>query len=174
MTAQILIGRPHPNDDGINTTHCIYLSENSRAALLLYNHDLQYGSRGGKPIVWTPSLDNIIEDAILMIAVHVIQDEEIIQILESFGVANTKKLETYKDLLEEQRNALYQKCRDKMEIPKLIISVFYSSSLRMNLSVLKLYKMDIEVCRPIYTQLYSRWSHEVTTIGELEYTDSRF
>ena len=40
MTAQILVGNPHPYHGGINPTHKIYLSESSRPALILIREDI--------------------------------------------------------------------------------------------------------------------------------------
>ncbi len=173
MTAQILIGRGHPNDDGINTSHCLYLSENSRPALLLIKHDL-FASAREKPLVWIPTLESFIDDAILMIAALVLKDQEIVQMLSTFGVTDLTRVEVYQQLQEEQRQTLYQMCRDTLEVPKLIITVFYRSSLRLNLEALAHYKMDIEVCRPVYTQLYSNWTQQVTNKGELTFQDTRF
>ena len=35
LIAQILIGSSHPYDGGINPTHCLFLSENSKPAWVL-------------------------------------------------------------------------------------------------------------------------------------------
>ena len=76
-------------------------------------------------------------------------------------------LELYSDFDEKQRNNLYQKCRELSEFPKLIISVFRTSSIESQLAVLEKYKMDVEVCTPIYSRLYSGWLNETRIEGSL-------
>ena len=168
-TAQILIGSPHPHDDGIIPSHYLFLSENSRPSWQLVKENL-YNEEKNKylKIIWIPTVENMLEDGLLMVAVHVLKNQEILEIANDYSVKlESKRLELYSDLDEEQRNNLYQKCRDLSEFPKLIISVFRSSSIERQLTVLEKYKMDVEVCTPIYSRLYSGWQNETRIEGSL-------
>ena len=85
------------------------------------------------------------------------KNQEILEIANDYSVKlESKRLELYSDLDEEQRNNLYQKCRDLSEFPKIIISVFRSSTIEKQITVLEKYKMEVEVCTPIYSRLNYR------------------
>ena len=168
-TAQIIIGSPHPNDDGIIPSHYLFLSENNMPSWQLVKENL-YNEEKNKylKIVWIPTVENMLEDGLLMVAVHVLKNKEILEIANVYSdKLESKRLELYSDLDEEQRNNLYQKCRELSEFPKLIISVFRSSSIERQLAVLEKYKMDVEVCTPIYSRLYSGWLNETRVEGSL-------
>lgn len=168
MTSQILIGRPHPNDDGIIPTHYLFLSENSRPAWILVHQNINFSKNGHKKITWIPTLENMLEDAFLMVAIHVLENDKVLNLGKSFtSKIDSPRLELYSDLNEEQRNLLYAECKLINNFPKLIISTFKGSHIENTLSILKEYNMDIEVCTNSFSRLYSRWSGEVSTIGSL-------
>ncbi len=168
-TAQILIGEPHPNHDGIIPSHVLFLSENSRPALILERLPAENNKKSEKGgVVWIPTLENMLDDAILMIAVHVLKNPEIIELATSFS----KNLagggcEMYSDLTEEQRSRIYKACRKLKEFPKLVISVFFGSSLSAKLAALEKYQMDVEVCTLTFSRLFSHWSGKSTVTGKL-------
>jgi hypothetical protein len=86
VTASIFVGRGHPNDGGINPSHIILLSENSRPALrLIYLEDKQ------EEIFVIPTVDNMVEDIYLLIATEVM-----------------KQLNPGKKLYTESRKSLYE------------------------------------------------------------------
>jgi len=164
MTAQILIGRGHPNHDGINPTHYLFLSENGAPAWILVNENIFSFNSNRSKITWIPTVENMLEDAILMIAVHVLKDHKISAMFNSFFENDEARIKLY-DLQQTQRNELYQQCREHMEGPKLIISVFQDSSIINQLPVLNQYKMDVEICQPTYTRLYSPWGGNIIEKG---------
>ena len=107
-------------------------------------------------IVWKPTLENMLEDALLMVAIHVMKNKEIIKIAKDYSSKiESQLLELYSDLNNKQRDILYQKCRELSEFPKIIISVFRSSTIEGQITVLEKYKMEVEVCTPTYSRLYS-------------------
>jgi hypothetical protein len=170
MTAQIIIGSGHPNHDGIGPSHYLYLSENSRPAWLLVeqNNFLSSKKRDAK-IVWIPTVEAMLEDALLMIAVHVLKDQGIVELIKSFNkAALSDRLEMYESLEETERKMLYEKCRAITSFPKLILSVFTGSTLMSQLQVIEKYDMDIEVLCPAYARLSSQWSTERMVRGSLE------
>ena len=169
FTAQILVGRPHPNHDGINPTHHIYLSENDRPAWILRSENLLEGERGSiRKITWIPTVENMLEDALLMIAIHVSKNGKIIELAKDFSNnIEADWLEMYSDLEESQRQQLYQECRAIKNYPKIIISVFRGSSIENQLPVLAQYQMDVEVCCASYSRLFSARTNAAKIKGSL-------
>lgn len=167
LTAQILVGTPHPNHGGIYPTHSLFLSENSRPAWILVEAYSGNGF-GNSRITWIPAPENILEDALLMIAIHVCKDDGILELIKSSGTGiESDQVEMYSDTTESQRRQLYKKCREISEFPKIIISIFKGSSIERDLPVLENYTMDVEVCTPIYSRWYSHWQNETRTEGSL-------
>lgn len=169
FTAQITVGEGHPNDDGINPTHYVFLSENSRPAWVLVPENIfNRRKSAARKVTWIPTVENMLEDALLMLAIHVIKDPEVLGLANSLsGDIHSNRLELYSALEDSQRKDLYDKCRDIAGFPKLIVTAFKSSSIESQLPVLEKYNMDVEVCCPIYTRLYSRWNNETRIEGYL-------
>lgn len=122
-----------------------------------------------KRVVWVPTVDDMLEDAFLMIALHVVKDQDLVQMARSFSRAATShRLELYDSFEDAQRRELYEKCRGLTAFPKIILSVFTGSTLMGQLGVIEKYDMDIEVCTPAYARLFSPWSAERMVQGSLE------
>jgi len=170
LTAQILIGKPHPNHDGINPTHYLFLSENDRAAWVLVDQNIFQEEQTSFPkITWIPTVENMLEDALLMIAIHVCKNREIIEHAKGFcAKIQTDRIEMYSDLEESQRKQLYQECRAITDFPKIILSAFRGSTIEKHLSLLEQYKMDAEVCRVSYSRLYSLWTNDTRIEGSID------
>ena len=171
FTAQILIGDAHPNHGGIIPTHFLFLSENDRPAWILVNENI---SNQGKPkdicrIVWIPTVEDMLEDALLMAAIHVAKNPEVIVLAKSFSSrVQQDRLELYSDLNDDQRKELYRKCRMINDFPKLVISVFEGSTVKNQLAILEKYNMDVEVCTVGYSRISSGWREETIIEGSLE------
>lgn len=111
MTAQLLIGGGHLYHGGITPGHYLYLSENSRPALILLPQNISEdsGSKGKGKITWIPTVDNMLEDALLMIAVHVIRDKEVRRLAgEYIKDLDSNRLELYSSISAEDREKLYR------------------------------------------------------------------
>jgi len=164
-SAQIIVGTPHPNHGGIIPDKFINLSENSRPALVLKEED--------KERVWIPTLENTIEDALLMVAYFVVKDEEALDALKSIkDVTGEEHLEMYETFTDEQREKLYmanRKALGKYEDLKIVVTVLEGSLFKKQLPVLEHYDFDMEVCLSIYSRTYSRWRDEVIVTGSLDY-----
>ena len=160
-TAQILIGNGGGYDNGgIIPNGTLFLSENSRPAWIL-----QY--RGPK-ITWIPTLDNMLEDGLLMLAIYVLKDTEIVELAqEYFHTKEVNKAALYDDITEEHRQVLYQKSRSMDWKCKLVISVFNHSHIHPQLSVLNDYPMYLEVCVPIFTRIRSHWDQQLKITGSI-------
>lgn len=170
LTAQILIGSAHPNHDGINPTHYLFLSENHRPAWLLVDQNIFQDDRSGfTKVTWIPTFENMLEDALLMVGINILKNREIIEMAKCvFREIEAKRVELYSNFSESQLNTLYRKCREITNYPKMIISVFKGSTIEKQLAVLEKYKMDVEVCAPIYSRLYSPWTNEVRLEGSFQ------
>ncbi|MBI3039281.1 hypothetical protein HYY75_09590 [bacterium] len=170
LTAQILVGTPHPNHGGINPTHCMFLSENSRPAWVITPLNVFQEDRNVEnKIIWIPTLEDMLEDAFLMIAIHVKRNHEIIEMARSFyAETQSARLELYEHFNDSQRKLLYEKCRQLSDFPKIIISVFETSTIQGQLKIVGKYNMDVEVCCPTYSRLFSEWSNETSIEGSLE------
>lgn len=164
ITASILIGTPHPNHDGIEPSHYLFLSENSRPAWMLVTQNVYpNGAEKQAKITWIPTVEHMLEDAFLMVAVHVAKSPEIIALAQSYsGKADLLELDFYRDFSDEQRLQLYQRCSTLSGLPKLIVSVFRHSAIEPQLVVAQKYRMDIEICCVKYSRLYSGWTNEVS------------
>ena len=172
MTAQILIGSAHPNHNGINPTHNIFLSENDRPALILTGENFfKANQQNAAPITWIPTVEDMLEDALLMIAIHVSRGREIIELAKGFNdKIMDDRLELYFVLDDAQRKQLYTKCRLISDFPKIVISVFRASTMDKQLPILEQYKMDVEVCRVAYSRLRSPWVNDISVQGSLNKT----
>jgi len=167
ITAQILVGSGHPNHDGIEPSHRLYLSENSRPSWSLIAETVSGGPAGSK-VTWIPTLENTLEDALLMIAIHVVRDPEIVELAGQFIRSQENNwVVMYEDVDPVHRELLYQRCRALDNTYKLVVTVLRGSSIYEQLKVFGEYKMDLEICRPDFVRLYSRWLDQIRVEGEL-------
>jgi hypothetical protein len=171
FTSQILVGQKHTYDSGIiNITHTLYLSENSRPAWILTPIDeLNANKQNQQKITWIPTLENMLEDALVMIGLYVLKDKELITLTNQYiKQPNNDFIELYNDVTStDGLQELYNQARKIESSHKIILSVFQGSSIVNQLPVLKNYQNDIEVCKSIFTKEFSLWSNEFEEIGEL-------
>lgn len=141
ITAQILVGEAHVWHGGIINASIIYLYENSRPAWVYKPDD-----RKEENIYWVPTVENMLEDGLLLTAVHIWKNEDIIRTLKAAtGKDSLQQLEIY-DISKEDRNILYEKCRELDNDRKFIISIFNGSTLIGQVGVLAKYKIGHEIC----------------------------
>jgi hypothetical protein len=171
FTCQILIGQKHSYDSGIiNITHTLYLSENSRPAWILSPTDeFKANKQTQQKITWIPTLENMLEDALVMIGLYVLKDKQLISLTNQyFKDANKDFIELYNDVKADDLQELYKQVRKIESSHKMILSVFQGSSIVNQLPVLKYYQHDIEVCKSIFSKEFSLWSRKFEEIGKLE------
>jgi len=152
-TAIILIGRAHHNDSGINPTHLIRLTENSRPALTLQSIDGK-----AEPIIIIPTIDNMVDDIYLMISVFILNE------LNPGKELQTKELKSmYEIFSEQERFGLYEETKaliDKFEI-KVVFNILDGSHLLCQIDNIKQYPNDFEITVPYVKKEYSAWSRKV-------------
>ena len=155
VTATIFVGKAHQNHGGINPTHLILLYENSRPLLVL--RDLE-----NKEPIWRiiPSLENLIEDIYLMVAMFV---------LYKIPPITTKNDES--ELIEiynyEERNDLYEKSKIIIAEDgiKLVINILEGSHLLSLIDKMHTFPCDFEVTLPAKRKEYNIWSNRIETKG---------
>lgn len=158
LTAQMLIGYGHPNDDGINPFNYLFLSENSKLAWILVHQNVFQGQPNNEKIIWIPTVEHTIYDAMLMIAIYICKDKEII---EMSGIdINKKYVCLYSEISKDKLQELYEKCLDFDKYPKIILSIFKGSILKQQAENLTGFNMDLEILTPSFSRLYSRWNNE--------------
>ncbi|MFY0546388.1 hypothetical protein [Brevibacillus sp. H7] len=169
ITAQILIGEAHPNHGGIYPTHVLYLSENSRPSWILTEHNILVESTGNqKPIIWNPTVENMLEDALLMISYYVMKNPLITATMHS-ALEKSKKpyIQLYEAFEQEELPQLYAINKQISCRYKLVINVFEGSTILQQLKVLEEYGMEVEVTIPVYSRSFSRWRNQMGIKGSL-------
>jgi hypothetical protein len=156
-TAVILIGQAHQNDSGINPTHIIQFTENSRPALILKELD---GRNNNKVII--PTLENTIDDIYLIIAVYILKLVNPPKQLDNF-----QKDSLYDILNNEERKKLYEETimTFKNIRLKVVFNILDESHLLNHLEQIKKYPNDFEVTLPAFKKEYNAWSKQVITKG---------
>ncbi|MGG1401583.1 hypothetical protein ABE288_27755 [Bacillus salipaludis] len=171
FTCQILIGQKHSYDSGIiNISHSLYLSENSRPAWILSpTNILDEQNHPQQNITWIPTLENMLEDALVMIGIYVLKNKELTKLANQlFRQPNKNFIELYQDIDSKGLEQLYYQARKIESSHKIILSVFQGSSILKQLPILKHYQNDIEVCKSIFTKEFSLWSRKFEEIGDLD------
>jgi hypothetical protein len=79
LTTQILIGRSHLYQGGLNPSHFAFYSEDDRDVWILVPENIFDSPL--KKITWIPSR-NTIDDFFLMITVHILRDSHIIELFQ--------------------------------------------------------------------------------------------
>jgi hypothetical protein len=169
ITAQLLIGEAHPNHGGIYPTHVLYLSENSRPYWILTEHNiLVESSRNQKPIIWIPTVENMLEDALLMISCYVMKNPNIsVTVSQNLNKRKETWVQLYEAFEKEELARLYAVNRESSARYKLVMNVFEGSTILHQLKVLEKYGMEVEVTLPVYSRSFSMWSNQMMIKGSL-------
>lgn len=170
FTSQILVGQKHSYDGGIiNISHTLYLSENSCHAWILAPTP-EPKEQSQEKIVWVPTVESMLEDALVMIGLYVIKDEQLLSLADQYFQHPKKKnvIQLYDDIKTKDLKELYSQARTIESSHKIILSVFQGSSILKHLPTLKNYQNDIEVCKSIFTKEFSIWNRRYEENGGLD------
>lgn len=119
-------------------------------------------------MTWIPTVENSLEDALLMIGIHVVKDAELVALAGQFIRSKENNwVVVHEDVSPENLSLLYQRCRAMENTFKLVITIMRGSLIGTQLKILEDYSMDVEVCRPEYVRLYSQWLEQTRIEGEL-------
>lgn len=171
VTAQMIIGHGHGEHGAVEPAYYAFLSENGRPAWILVPENItsleQKHVRG--KIVWIPTDSDILEDGLLMIAVHVIREQTVRSVAETtFRNPYLSELQLLKQVSGEARRSLYQMCRSLTMHYKIVMTVFEGSALMPQLQVLKDYSWNVDVHLLKYSRYYSHRANEFITRGTLD------
>ena len=149
LTSFIFIGYSHPNHGGINPTHCISLSENSRPCLVLRNID---GKEIDKVI---PTVECMVDDIYFMIY------NSVLKLYKQDFIFNGKEM--YSLFNSDERNGLYNEVKTKLVNLdlKIVFNILDGSSLLNRIDDIKNYLIDYEVTIPKIRREYSHSTKKV-------------
>ena len=161
VTAQIIVGTTHPYHGGIVGKSALYLWENDRPAWVLTPlfMDGRATRRPQPPVRWNPTVERMLEDALVMVGVYVVRDKALLDLLAGRELDAVKTaLPMYDVFTVAERDALYAGARSIKEWPYLVLTVLDGSTTRNNLAALEHYSMDVDVCLPCDRQARSAWA----------------
>ena len=166
FTAQLLVGQAHPYEGGIyGITHTLQLSENGSPAWILHSTN---GSMK-TTITWIPTLEHMLDDALLMIGVYVWKDEALCEMKEQYFTDFQKNyIELYGDIDPKHLEEMRARCREISSTAKIMVSVFEGSTIQAQLPVIREYNYDFEVCLSVYQKAYSVWNGQREERGVLK------
>lgn len=152
-TATIFIGQSHPNHGGINPTHMILLTENSRPMLTLRAID---GSEN--PITIIPTIENMIDDIYLMIAVFILK-----KVKPNKPLFNENRDSLYEIFDEDARKSMYKQTMIDLQKTdrKIVFNLLDGSNLIHQIDKIKQYPVDFEITKPYIVREYSPWQNKV-------------
>lgn len=142
-TAAAIIGQAHPKGGGITPTHLLFLTESDLPSLSLYRIKTRGAlSRLG---TWTPTLENLIEDLMLMAGGLTGAQPEVANALEGACGGNPARVELY-CLGDSGRAELYALSRKAPVFAKIVLTVLEDSALIDQVARLRQYEADCELC----------------------------
>jgi hypothetical protein len=128
FTAQILVGHDHIYHGGITPSHAVFLSENSRPAWILKNLDVFKKVNESESVRWIPTLENMLDDAMLLIGIHVIKDKAVIKAAKEFCKSdNLNDLELHEAFTPKDLQTLYELVRTSKIEYCIALTVFNES-----------------------------------------------
>jgi hypothetical protein len=163
ITAVILIGQPHPNRGGNRAFAQIHLEEGGRPALVLQwlCPPISRGKESFRRFTMIPSLENTLDDSILMVAYAVSRHSAVfdkINRLTRNAPVESHRLTMYEDLTPAGRKSIYAALRKLDDLPKVTWCLFEGSLLNSSIAHLTKYKLECEVTRSVFAREYSAWT----------------
>ena len=159
VTSMVYVGYGHPNDGGIHPIATIQLEEGSRP-----NFSILFGGRA----LYIPTIENMLDDLIFMIAVEVIKSPLAIQLFnqhyivgvnkEKKSASQNRRIQMYDDFNEASRLIIYSALKATVKLPKVIICLFKGSELCNSAINIQNYNLEFEICESIMGNQYSHWS----------------
>lgn len=158
-TATILIGKAHQNDSGVLPQYLIFLTENSRPAFTLKS---LYGNE--KEIIIIPTIENMIDDLYLMVAVYILKT-----IKSGKPLYTTDRKSMYDIFTPEERKMMYLETKTKLKDfqIKFVFNLLDCSTLLNQIELIKEYPNDYEITVPFLKKEYNAWT------GLVEFNDYR-
>jgi hypothetical protein len=153
-TAFIFVGTAHRNDSGLIPRFLIQFTENSRPALILKNLLNQEEDK-----VMIPTLESTLDDVMLMIAVHVLDELKLPK-----SIVDDSRTSMYDLFNKDERISYYQMAREivaKAGI-KVVFNILSESHLLTLADKVTDLPNDVELTLPNYKKEYSSWVGRVS------------
>jgi hypothetical protein len=166
ITATIFIGSAHAYGGGIQPSHMIQLSENSRSSLHLTSYASNpYATSFTKPevnegIVVIPTGDHTVDDIFLMISTYILG-----KVVPRTPMHSPKR-PSMTDLFDEQeRRDLYRQSREALEAHhlKVVFHLLEDSELLGQIDTIESYPCDFEITTPYKKREWSVWRQKTET-----------
>jgi len=153
LTAFVFIGTSHQNHGGINPTHYISLSENSRPCLQLRRMD-----NNKEIIAIIPTVECMVDDIHFLVYAFVLEQK-----YKNFDY-NLKEM--HQLFTDDERKSIYDEVRNGLKgiNIKLVFNILAESTLLNQLDKIKQYPNDYEVTTPIFSKEYSQWKRKDVVI----------
>ena len=143
-TATAMIGQAHPKGGGITPTHLLFLTEDEKPALNLYR--INTAGTLSRLGTWTPTIENLIEDLMLVAGALTGAQPEVGRALEIACCAGSPPGGEIYCLGDSGRAGLYALSRKAPVIGKIVLTVLEDSSLIDQVGRLREYEADCELC----------------------------
>lgn len=156
VTAHALVGTADAHHGGVLPSHQLLLWENDWPLYMLIPVPM---TEGQVIVRWVPTLEHMLEDGLLLLAIHVLGSPALLELAgmsEARGRAG-KTLEVYDRWDKATHAELLAACRKLDGFPKLVLTLLQGCFLNKQIDVLKDYRMDVEICCPVYARDSSAW-----------------
>lgn len=168
VTALIQIGNPHPNDGGLRSFSRVQLEEGDRPALIFKSLTREIPPN---PTVMIPTIENTLEDALVMIAYVLGLNREITDMVTAARAGHAgNHLEMYEAFDQESRNRLYRLLADPANAktwPYLGFGVYRDSMLTKQVERLHALPFDYELLLSVRGRRHTHWGPEPKVWDEL-------
>ena len=150
LTAFIFIGTSHPNHGGINPTHCITLSENSRPCLQMKRID-----DNEEIIRIIPTIENMVDDIYFLIYSFILKknyEKQEFHLKEMYSLFNA-----------DERKSIYNEVKKELldKNIKIVFNILKGSTLINKIDEIKKYPNDYEVTAPLFKKEYNQWTGKI-------------
>jgi len=172
--AFIMVGRPDFLHNGIYPTHCLILHENDKPWWVLtpiFRFPDECKPKNCNIIVWIPTVEQVLEDALLMIGIYIIKDKELVSLAKKFFKnMEGNRIWLYDDIEKEDLKKLREVC--KKVLPKynlkIVVAITLDSTILHQIDVLKDYKIVCEVCTTRFGRWRKGWGGELKEFEEYD------
>lgn len=179
-TSELIFGKAHQNDSGIEFNHRLTLYEEDRPMLVF---EKKPSPNNGGILVdrWIPHVDRMVEDSMVMVAGYGAGDHKVLDLIYEMkrGFNQNEMIELHR-VDDELMERLYEASRQSFELKiksgnkcrsanrwKVMACVFRHSSILASLEKFLDYDIDVEVCKSVYQSEYSAWNDQIDEWGEL-------